>query len=900
MSLPNSVRVSVFAPLSANQHRTQSVSSTYSSDMTGSLSNMKTSCVGSITTTIKATNGESWRIRKGDYVVAKSLEIVDARNKKADCTILVTPSLQDAKAIQTQLVKLTGASLLQKQAGLAAARRAVQVTVDMTGLKKIHNNYSIDILRDGLEAIAIDDIAKDHWAVGKSYEVTNWIHGPGLLGYSGTVDVTGFNKESEMLTLSFPSLGTSENYLPIELVGVIEGFVDNEHDDARGGGNPPGASGGGDASLLVIDLTGLPNALVLSKRFPGPVRAKHAAVCDILRLAMSYTTPKTRVTGHELIAMTRPFKRALALEYIKELETVLEKYCTSASLRVIPQLPPLTPTGDAWDILVASWLAEKIQGSSPNQPPLSDDYFDSSAFAIARPRAKALYNTAIDVGHFIKLLKSLGASDSLDLSAHEAASCGVISLAGALDRTLMKFGESASPSRLAPAVIGHDDLLTTDQMLDKFYDLRGTRKNPEQDSNNHRDSKRVQYVGATPIDCSGTETEQSVRNVTLAAGLAIGGSPAEMKSLKEIEDCSDNPSAMRSLIEASSADVQRVLLWAETPAPVLTGHIDVGTVNTIAMIRGTLSKSYRTALLGDDPASKEPTQKHVKALEWIRIGRPDKAQLLHLLGKEGAWTIEEPLKSFQGMTDGLAMFFKAWQMVEQAWITAKPAWASQILTASQRLTTAVTECFEEGGDFTVICPWYRSVLRAWTKHTAAYASRMQTMAGLPPSTSVITETNNPWNIQLRKDVAKMSQAAIADQRMDERGVGGLSEVQRENAALKKRLDALERKGRDRSSDKRQRETEEKHDVKGEKKPKKAATSDKKNKEANIAAAKAAEGVGTFDGRSNRAQMKHLADTIGKVGDKLPCLFFHTESCKTTDRPLGCNKSAEECRFHHQA
>ena len=75
---------------------------------------MKKSCVGSITTTIKATSGESWRIRKGDYIVAKSLEIVDARKQKADCTILVTPSLQDAKAIQTQLVKLTGASLPQK------------------------------------------------------------------------------------------------------------------------------------------------------------------------------------------------------------------------------------------------------------------------------------------------------------------------------------------------------------------------------------------------------------------------------------------------------------------------------------------------------------------------------------------------------------------------------------------------------------------------------------------------------------------------------------------------------------------------------------------------------------------------------------------------------------------
>jgi hypothetical protein len=221
------------------------------------------------------------------------------------------------------------------------------------------------------------------------------------------------------------------------------------------------------------------------------------------------------------------------------------------------------------------------------------------------------------------------------------------------------------------------------------------------------------------------------------------------------------------------------------------------------------------------------------------------------------------------MTDGLAMFFKAWQMVEQAWITAKPAWASQILSASQRLTTAVTECFEEGGDFTIICPWYRSVLRAWTKHAAAYASRMQSVVGLPPSISVITETNNPWNIQLRKDVAKMSQAAIADKRMDERDVGGLSEVQRENAALKKRLDVLERKGRDRSSDKRPRETEEKADGKGDRKPKKVSTADKKTKEANVAAAKAAEGVGGFDGRSNRALAMGRGDSGCHLGWILP-------------------------------
>jgi hypothetical protein len=59
----------------------------------------------------------------------------------------------------------------------------------------------------------------------------------------------------------------------------------------------------------------------------------------------------------------------------------------------------------------------------------------------------------------------------------------------------------------------------------------------------------------------------------------------------------------------------------------------------------------------------------------------------------------------------------------------------------------------------------------------------------------------------------MSQAAIADRRMDERAVGGLSEVQRENTALKKRLDALEFKGRERSDKRPRHETDEKPDLK---------------------------------------------------------------------------------------
>ena len=37
----------------------------------------------------------------------------------------------------------------------------------------------------------------------------------------------------------------------------------------------------------------------------------------------------------------------------------------------------------------------------------------------------------------------------------------------------------------------------------------------------------------------------------------------------------------------------------------------------------------------------------------IRLGSVDKVQLLHLVDKEGAWTAEEPLKSFDTLPDTL-------------------------------------------------------------------------------------------------------------------------------------------------------------------------------------------------------------------------------------------------------
>jgi hypothetical protein len=51
------------------------------------------------------------------------------------------------------------------------------------------------------------------------------------------------------------------------------------------------------------------------------------------------------------------------------------------------------------------------------------------------------------------------------------------------------------------------------------------------------------------------------------------------------------------------------------------------------------------------------------------------------------------------------------------------------------------------------------------------------------------------------------------------------------------------------------------------------------------------GVGPWDGKSRSYQEKHLMNTVGRKDNKNPCMFFHTASKE-------CERSAEECRFHH--
>ena len=855
--------------------------------MSAAFAKVRESCVGTITQATKATTHQTWRIAKGEYIVAKEFTVEDVRKSTGTIKLMVTDKEERAKALQVELIKKTAITLPERQAAIAAARSSKQITVDVTELKKIHPKAAVDILRVGLPPLGMDDIAtaqEGHWAVGRSFEVKDWLHGPGdiLGGFSGKIEVTKYDHGAGYLTLRFPD-GKSGTYMPIELVGFVEGFEEDseqEHAPAQ------------PANKLLIDLSGKVNMQVMAKGFPNsPADAGRAAVCDVLTLAKALPLPLTRVAvAAQNGGLSLAKKHALAVAYAEELEARCVLQC---KLLKIPKLPnnKTIAAGVAWDTAIASWISAETN----TERPYGVDYFSMPTFAHQKPRASAFHALAVDTQAFAKFLDRLGAGGTLDLTVQESAHAGSISLAASLERVLMGMGAKAAPGAIAPALITHNDLLDTNGLLERFYDTRGAGGGIEHsntEGEQHHTPKHTRHVAIVqqPLDTSGSEHEQSARGVTLQAAIAIQECTTEVKELFRIGGLVDDHTAMKARIDAASPNIQRILLHAETPAAVLANRIDLDLLNTIGVVRSALGINFRKALLGDDV--EEPSNKKSKGLELIRLGRVDKVKLLDLVDKEGMWTAEEPIRSFDTLPESRATFLKAFLVLQQAWILAKPNWASQILSFCQRLTSVVADCCDDGGNFTVLCPWYRSVMRAVCKPTVSYAGRLSSnQPGNPPTLNIISDLNSLWSIELRKSLAKIQSKLAADQAVKDLagampGAAGdtlLAEV----ASLRKQLANTNRD----KKPKRER-SERKEKEAPAKTPKKDDAEKASAKKAADTKAKEAKGKGDWDGRSRVAQMEHLVSTVGDADGKKPCLFHHTAG-KT------CNKSADDCTFHHK-
>ena len=258
--------------------------------------------------------------------------------------------------------------------------------------------------------------------------------------------------------------------------------------------------------------------------------------------ALPLTTEKLTT---ELGSSSPSRKRALATEYAAELEAQFKTYCRLTSITTIPVMPAIA-AGEDWATSMASWIV--TQTNSKRSGGLGDDL----------PRAGAMQKLSKDTPTWNIFLKRLGAAGALGFTAPEAEQAGPLALARSLDKTLERFGDKTDAAAILPAVMTSADKLDADQLMDKFFDLRGTNTTVERESNQgkHEHSRRTTFVGVqAAIDTSGSETEQAARSVTLQAGMSIQDSPQEIKALKAIEDQVSNNDAMIERRSTSSRSI---------------------------------------------------------------------------------------------------------------------------------------------------------------------------------------------------------------------------------------------------------------------------------------------------------------------------------------------------------
>ena len=176
----------------------------------------------------------------------------------------------------------------------------------------------------------------------------------------------------------------------------------------------------------------------------------------------------------------------------------------------MPAIP--IAAGEDWATTMASWIV--VQTNSKRSGGLSDEL----------PRAAAMQKLSKDTLTWNLFLKRLGAAGAVGLTAPEAEQAGPLTLARSLDRTLTSSGAKADAAVILPAVMTSADKLDADQLMDKFFDCRGTNTAVERESNqgNKENSRCTTFVGVqAAIDTSGSEAEQAARSVTLQAGMPI-------------------------------------------------------------------------------------------------------------------------------------------------------------------------------------------------------------------------------------------------------------------------------------------------------------------------------------------------------------------------------------------
>ena len=202
---------------------------------------------------------------------------------------------------------------------------------------------------------------------------------------------------------------------------------------------------------------------------------------------------------------------------------------------------------------------------------------------------------------------------------------------------------------------------------------------------------KQQQIALAPLDTSGTEEEQRERNTLLAAARDL--QPENMTYLNKLATTESSVELLN--LEKEMPEPLRRLLYGEQLSKAIHGQVGVDVATRLLAAQGSISRRIQMSFNGGNNPPPERVGKQVLHVLRARLGKVNGA---HLIDLDGEWSVNDPLKAFKKMDDGLARFSQFIQALGHAWCLSHPPATSSIIVVTRAITDMANKAFAGGAD----------------------------------------------------------------------------------------------------------------------------------------------------------------------------------------------------------
>jgi hypothetical protein len=390
------------------------------------------------------------------------------------------------------------------------------------------------------------------------------------------------------------------------------------------------------------------------------------------------------------------------------------------------ELPPIPSTTQSVESMVA--LLESLRTTTMRvtdaqrmPPPPSAPRFP------AYPRANALKSAAESDQAFSNFVNAV-LPWFVDSTMLGAVAAHELTQLASLETWLEKAGIQADPSQI------RTDMPLASQseaMLVNFaFKLASIIKAPVAPSAALNTSSSAGFVTHQVIhpDRDGTELERAERNSLARHASELMRSDHLQMSLQDLASAASRQGGEDELFDKVTAEDVRgselypLLNTGEDISKAVAGHLSPHMLMQVLAVRGALARRIERAYVFCE-SGVTPPQRVRAALHNVRIGRISKMKLLHLLDKDDAATIEDPLKQFEKLDQGQsdAIYAQAIHALAHTWQLCTPADAAAVMRFCGRLGAFTATQRQLGATWASLSKFHAAVFKKVDEESMKYA-----------------------------------------------------------------------------------------------------------------------------------------------------------------------------------